>query len=539
MSVSAASNRRQRLGGPPWLVITLAWVAHFWRFGYSFGVSDQDEVIPQLLAQLEPGLFANDWYVQFQLSGIGVRTYFVYLLEVASRLIPMEWVFGALYVVMFVAVAWAMHALTLHLGGNRVAAGLVVLVGLVATQGWTLGANDLTPAVLIPRSLAWAAGLWAVVLVLRHRHFAAGVLLGVGALLQPLVGLQMAGLAVCGLVGERLQKDTGSSGFGRLAAGFVLVGLPGLGPSILEQLAAVGGEAPPGGPSVFFLIANFRAPHHYLPGSFPRVTYEHFAALAILGLLGFAWLSVHGRLRHRGFVGGALAGALAGLIAGFVFTELIPIEFVMKLQLFNLTVPTKVLLLALIAGAGTAWMNPEWTNWWRFGEGRQASSVLAAAVVILAALAYFPSDGPLHGRYVVPGTDFPNESELYAWVRENTPDDAVFSIPPSWDRFRSFARRAIVVNFKAFPFEDDALYTWFERLTTVAPIPIPDRTDSTILSNLDAAYGATRPEYLVAVLERYGARYAVFASRPTTTHERLEEVFANDFGVVYELTYPR
>ena len=63
--------------------------------------------------------------------------------------------------------------------------------------------------------------------------------------------------------------------------------------------------------------------------------------------------------------------------------------------------------------------------------------------------------------------------ELAAWVRDNTPVDAIFLVPPDEESFRVHARRAIVVNFKGVPQLGGELPEWRDRLEKVLDLDKP------------------------------------------------------------------
>ena len=90
----ATGESRGRAGdGPPLYVALLALLGAFLRFGYVYGVGDQDELIPSVLHLLDPSLFTQDWLVQTITSGVNVRTYFLWAVAlpsaVAGRLPPL------------------------------------------------------------------------------------------------------------------------------------------------------------------------------------------------------------------------------------------------------------------------------------------------------------------------------------------------------------------------------------------------------------------------------------------------------------------
>lgn len=55
-------------------------------------------------------------------------------------------------------------------------------------------------------------------------------------------------------------------------------------------------------------------------------------------------------------------------------------------------------------------------------------------------------------------------SEIVDYVKENTPTNAIFLTPHNWGQFRILARRAIVVDLKAFPFSNKATLEWYNRV---------------------------------------------------------------------------
>jgi hypothetical protein len=50
---------------------------------------------------------------------------------------------------------------------------------------------------------------------------------------------------------------------------------------------------------------------------------------------------------------------------------------------------------------------------------------------------------------------------MHAWIKENTPKDAVFLIPPDDDAFACEAQRSQIVGFKAIIHEPRFLIPWY------------------------------------------------------------------------------
>ncbi len=89
--------------------------------------------------------------------------------------------------------------------------------------------------------------------------------------------------------------------------------------------------------------------------------------------------------------------------------------------------------------------------------------------------------------------DNPHTVDLATVARENTGPEAVFLIPWGWDwqYWRLFTERAVVVDFKAFPFQDEGMEEWYGRYLDIydegAGYPY-DVTESELLE-LQRRYG--------------------------------------------------
>ncbi|HMB90233.1 MAG TPA: hypothetical protein VKP65_05255, partial [Rhodothermales bacterium] len=285
MRISADSQafylalRRLREAG--WIAAG-ALLLFFLRFGYDYGTSDQDEFIPYLLHRLDPSLFTQDWFVMTQVSEFGVRSYFVTVLQSFTLFFPPWLAALLLFVLTWLLMAAALYALGLVLTRNRIASATTVVLTLVMTPRWTLGGNDLTSAMLVPSNVAWCLALWGLVLFLHRRWLWAGLLLGLTTWMQALVGLQVAGLL--GLVllikAVRENKKGNSRAVLVFSGAFVLSALLSLGPLIYQQLSA-DPQLATETPSLFYIMAVFRNPHHYLFDAYPLGSKLRFGLLVV------------------------------------------------------------------------------------------------------------------------------------------------------------------------------------------------------------------------------------------------------------------
>lgn len=98
--------------------------------------------------------------------------------------------------------------------------------------------------------------------------------------------------------------------------------------------------------------------------------------------------------------------------------------------------------------------------------------------------------------------------DIALWASENTHVDALFIVPPNYQTFRVKAERAIVVDFKAFVFDDESMVEWLARLEAVVG------HDNLALGygygqELHEAYNHQSPESLLKAADNYGADFVV------------------------------
>ncbi len=541
MPASPASEPRLPTQGAerryaPLFVLLAALLLYALRFGYDYGASDQDEFLPYLLHRLDPESLSQDWFVVTQGATFSIRTYFVMLLQGLALVVPVWLAVLVLYGGAWLLIAGAVYALSYAFTRNRLAAAAAVVVALVLTPQWTLGGNDLAHSMLAPSMGGWGLGLWGVVFFLRYRPGQAAFLLGTATWMQALVGLQLAGLLGLMLL-WRLTRSRRALRHVLLFAGvYALAALPTLGPLVLQQLS---GTTPPeaaDAPSMFYVLAQFRVPHHYLFYSFPARSLVRFGALMVLGLTSFALLHRKQRVHYSAFLIQTLGCIAAFGILAFLFTEIQPVLFVAQLQLFKTTVLAKLLFVILICGAVFAWLperiaRPLERLMDIKGWGLAAVLglwILAIGSVFVGVEALRAKAGPL-ARAGTPTT------QVETWARTQTPRDAVFAVPPSWSGFRSRARRAIVVNYKAFPYRDRLNITWFERLTEMAPISLPDRAGPAIQDSLDAAFLRQPAPALHRLAERYDFDYVVRDRPFTPASSSFDQVYSSGEWIVYRI----
>jgi hypothetical protein len=108
------------------------------------------------------------------------------------------------------------------------------------------------------------------------------------------------------------------------------------------------------------------------------------------------------------------------------------------------------------------------------------------------------------------------------WASRHTAGDAVFLTPPDFGLFRLVAERAIVVDFKAFPFQEPAMRAWRRRL--IDCYGEPTGTGWRALEEMKLHHRRVDVSARLASTCRYGATHAVL---PLETPTSLPVLFQN------------
>ncbi len=250
------------------------------------------------------------------------------------------------------------------------------------------------------------------------------------------------------------------------------------------------------------------------------------------------WLRGREQLAHEPLFRRSLLiiGALCVLAA--FFTEVVPVLAVAKLQLFKLTVWAKVLFLIAVAGAGATIMPRNLHRWTDRLTRNSTGTVIAAFALVALVLVGILPGGPFYRRVEPFRSASSDLTKVEGWAKENAPIDAVFAVPPSNSTFRSRAQRAIIVNFKSFPFRDDQMHSWLQRLSLVAPAPLPKRGGAPHLALLDSAYSSLSPAYWKAVSDSVDIDFVVRERPFPAAPFPLTVAFQTPTWMVYRVSTP-
>ena len=535
MSLPHPASNASQTERAPLFVLLGTFLLFFWRFGYTYASGDQDELLPYLLHRIDPRLFATDWLVQTQAEAFSVRTYFVMALQPLAEVLPLWLAVATVYAATWLLIAHGFYRLAYAFAPDRLAASVATALTLVFTWRWTLGGNALAYDVLAPELVAWALALPALRFFLERRWGWSGALLGLAALVQVLVGLLTAGVLGALLLLDALGRKRSASSVVAFGGAFALCALPVLVPLALQQVAS-SGSGDLGPPSAFYLLATFRAPHHYLPSAFPPSDYARFGLLLAGGLFALYRLRGDDAFRHARFVRRFLLAVAAACVGTSVVTAAGPVLFVTKLQAFKLTVLAKALLVVALSAWLVRALPPALRRRLAAPLAWRRSGLALVLLLWIATLGAGMAGWGRPGRLLEPLAHRTSAlGRVERWAQAETAWTSRFAVPPSLHSFRSNARRAIAVNFKAFPHRDDAMHAWYGRLMDWAPLT-PAEQRRGVLARLDSAYHAADVRAIRRRMDAYDVDYLLRARPLPAPHGGLRVVFQADPWTVYRRT---
>jgi hypothetical protein len=468
---------------------------------------DQAVQIPVIDSYADPSLFPGDFLLEVRASYV---TLFYPALGYLSRAIPLEPLMLALYVLASAATLAGVCALTVAIFREP-------LAGMVAALLWMAywpnpGGDFIHSPFVTHTTFAAALQVWALVLFFRRRPLLAAVVLGVAANINAMTSFFVAvmwGMALLADPHRSLKQ------IARIYALLLVFALPVL----IWRLALPFTEA---SLDEFVDIVRLRLWYAVFPFSFSPLLWAGFGAMLLLWRL--SWCA--GRpAQHRQIL--AMVGGITLLcVVGIVFAEIVPVEFIIELQLvrstwlINLLILTYVahmlahllessdarrrgiafaLLLAFVLprlvieffppGQPTPYpLVIDLDTPWIDAHGVLVAAILAVALVALLGAVYVLRRETSAGTFgwfaagliglalsafipaALPAAQQRTTDDWRAalvWIEANTTPDAYFLTPPEYDGFRMVARRGYVGDWKDGTvgiFHNGWAIEWYERM---------------------------------------------------------------------------
>ncbi len=299
--------------------------------GYHYGTGDGGYYVYQIKRQVDPSFLAHDWFATYVWYP---HAFFIKGMARLSSLLPLPAAFFAIHLIERFLMLLAVFLIARRLSDDSLASLLGVLIVVVTNfkYGWPLGGNDLLYTTVIPHTLGLAAALYALLAFLEEKRRLAAALLGLTTFLHLLLGMNLAAILFAYWIFHRKGRDWKSI----LVCGVLYAALAWttIFPVLAHQWSHLT-ESRLSDTLYIDIIGRFRSPHHYIPSSWPPQDF-----LTFLIYLAFSWLGFEtmGAPDFRGKVRFLALACFLFAVLGTLFVEVVPVAFVMKLQLFRMTV---------------------------------------------------------------------------------------------------------------------------------------------------------------------------------------------------------
>jgi len=531
-------------------VVALAATTFAASYGLTYGYDNQFVYFLKSLSLSDASLLRSDWFTFHTTQYHRVFAYFgAFLLKLNKQ----GWAVAITQFLLVLLGGLVIYRLVKRVAGARlaVAAYLLLLSILFITRTSSVGTSYLFDTILQPSTLGALGSIAGTMFFVEERWFASGVCLGLGGAFHAnylVLAYPIFGLAHLALGFKDLTRRLVAQFAPLLAITLVLSPL---------LLAAAHTKTSPEAQEILFRV---RSPHHYNPARFER-NFMPFAAWQLLGI-GSGWL-LHKTANGRR-LGAVLCGLMLTIWTGTILATFYDVPKVSQIFVWRFAPNADLLSQILLACAvAQALAQPSITKrypgvaigliaaglgtfgmFWRGKENAPIprlmiwflASVLVTRAVDLAldlfchfkpkfadlvaqrkrawvwlpllfgaiALYDLVPERLAHARQhsTLLKEDGGRNDELYRWLREESPKDAIYLTPPDLEGARFLGQRAIVVDWKAVPLIPTELLEWYERLCDVTGRRVKNSGDL-------GGYGSLDPERLAMLVSKYHPDYLV------------------------------
>jgi len=549
-------------------VVALAALLFAASYGLTYGYDNQYVYFLKALTLTDKSLLRSDWFTFHTTQYHFVFSYFgAFLLTLNKQ----GWAVAIMQFSLVLLGGLILYRIVKRVAGPgvSVAAYLLLLSILFVTRTSSVGTSYLFDTILQPSTLGALGSIAGTLFFVEERYLASGVCLAIGGAFHAnylVLSYPIFGLSHLALGGKDLLR--------RLILQFTpLLAITVLLSPVL--LAASHTQASAEAQEILFRV---RSPHHYNPARFER-NFMPFAAWQLLGI-GSGWL-LHKTPNGRR-LGAVLCGLMLTIWTGTALTTFYDFPKVNQIFVWRFAPNADILSQILFACAlAQALAKPSLTRLYpgvaiglvaagmatfgMFFRGKGYAPIpnlllVLLGAAILARVVDLALDGLTHllptqasfvselkqvlafsplllGFYelyrVVPDRlvqarqhstllkeDGGRNDDLYRWLREKSPKDAIFLTPPDLEGARFLGQRAIVVDWKAVPLIPTELLGWYERLCDVTGRQVKGSGDL-------GGYGSLDPERLAMLVSKYHPEYLVLRRGAAARFPGLPVVYQN------------
>jgi len=487
---------------------------------YTFGISDHNEQIPIIFRLSDSSYLINDWFVN-QTEGFSPRFFFSHFVNLYIQYLSINLVYFILFVIFSGILIISIYLITKTLFENNLVSLLTALAFLFGPR-ISLGGNWITGQILVPSTLAISLITFSLYLYIIKRKRLTFFILGIATLFQSIIGLLAMGIL---LINEIINGETRN--ISKIIVNcckylviYAIIGVWGFLPIIFSSSGF-------SNPDIFYVLTYMRHPHHYCPFSFPLKDYMMFLGMLSLFLLAIYLKYIPKNPEFHTFCVTCIVSILFLGIIGTIFVEIIPVTLIGKMQLFRINSFTTIFAYPYIFSMFLGIISLLVPRSWNVNSIKMKyfKPIIIILMIFLSCIILIQTD--------IQQKETENDG-LYEWIRGNTPNDAIFLIPPTMEDFRLRADRAIVIDWKAFPFKDSAIIEWRDRIFDVTN----NQENNLIFQGfssypqLEKSYTLLNESYFLYLSKKYNVEYVVINK---SRELEFTELYSNSQYRVYRI----
>lgn len=550
-----------------------------------YGLGDMNDHMALAYHDASPEVLKNDWFVK-SASGFNVRKGFGFIVNSIDSLIGNYEIscIILLFVSMVVFSIGFYKIIFLLTKNHKLSLFSIIFPFIIYKEGIGGQAINLGNFILASRiSLPFI--IFALYFYLKKRYFLGFLLLGFMSLIHISQSYLIYGVLVVALI---LKRDSAKSKWlskGELKNKGMKI-LKSLSFFIFFSLSAIllfRDNINPGAisqESILYIFGKFRAPWHLSIFTWPFPFWFWSALFFILFLVGYKYSGVN--KEHKSIFKNFVIIIFAYFVLGFIFTEIIPTVFAVKIgfyRAYEFLNIVEFIFISELFYTCILKVKEYLGGFWRSGEEEKGFTAIAIIligmmvlvnflliifyvsptlfnrilqtlplivltlflfliffadkkkrkilliIILVSGLFVYLLYNPLIDRY----KEGQETEEMYSFIKGEIPRDAIILIPPQMTTFRVGTERAIVVDFKTFPFSDKSMIEWYERILDITKSQDEKYENNFAfvggngMKDLKKGYESLSEEDILFLKEKYKMDYGVF--------EKPKDL---DFQIIYE-----
>jgi hypothetical protein len=437
------------------------------RWGYEFGRNDQMQTLSYANYLSGQASYEKDFYIQ------GIHEHVPNERFIFSRIIsPAIPFMQSFSFVCHLLLALILIHLILRFSATQIRAPglqfLIPLILFIPLYGFGLGGNELYYNSFFVSNLVKVAVLWAFWMMyqqsqkdIKGRLEFSFAIFGLATFLQPVVGIQSFGMGLGAMLFSRIFRQAHWSWTQIIRASSVWLLSGGIWVAFLK----LNFEADPlqGEDHFFEILFNFRAPHHYMPSSWPLSTWIIQSLMTIWG--AFYWN------KKSSIITGFYFAAILAMLLAFPGVVVLKSTSIAALQAYKMTIWLELFnVIAILAALQKLFGFLELKNWKRFTYAMASLSGIVASAILLSLASQnkklpwdVPLDFPFPNRISI---DHPRDdaSDVALHAASLSDENALFAHPIGFTELKFYGQRSSFVDYKVLVHTRQAMHEWMRRI---------------------------------------------------------------------------